>query len=189
MATFSCSKGNFKSLKQLLQRFVAPVEPNEQLHPNPNMYAFRTVPDWHHPLQWLLCFFIYTTKPVMLYTTRNGEGRRLSDDEYNRLSEYCVDQRRQWENDVNENVHLKQEMYGELVDWVPDSDGNKSVYTVCSNISAFSVGSTKSEYYGKGLGQGSVISLAPIAEHTASTYPIFKPSDFPPLPSKVCAVH
>ncbi len=40
MATFRSSKGAYGSFKQLLQRFVALVEPNEQLLPDPNMYAF-----------------------------------------------------------------------------------------------------------------------------------------------------
>ncbi|KAK0474281.1 hypothetical protein IW261DRAFT_576551 [Armillaria novae-zelandiae] len=191
MATFSSSEGDYRDFKQLLQRFVAPVEPNEQLPSNPNIQVFRTVPDWHHPQQWLISFVIYTTKPVVLYTTKNGDGRRLSDDEYNRLSEYCVEQRRRWNRDTAGNVHLKQEMYEELVDWVPraDSDGKESVYTVSSAVSAFSIGSTKSEYYGQGLHQGSVTTLAPIPEHTPSAYPMFTPSDFPPLTPRVCAVH
>ncbi|KAK0488580.1 hypothetical protein IW261DRAFT_358176 [Armillaria novae-zelandiae] len=111
MATFTCSHGDYRSFKQLLQRFVAPVEPNEQLPPNPNMHAFRTVPDWHHPQQWLISFVIFMTKPVMPYTTRNGEGRRFSDNEYNRLSQHCVEQRRRWKHDTTGNVHLREEMY------------------------------------------------------------------------------
>lgn len=115
MATFTSSHGDYGSFKQLLQRFVAPVEPNEQLLPDPNMYTFRTVPAWHHPQQWLICFVIFTRKPVTLYTTSNGEGRRLSDDEYDRLSQHCVEQRSRWQYDATENVHLRQEMYEELV--------------------------------------------------------------------------
>ncbi|KAK0228933.1 hypothetical protein IW262DRAFT_1456144 [Armillaria fumosa] len=189
MATFTSSEGDYRSLKQLLQRFVVPVEPNEQLLPNSNLHAFRTVPDWHHPLQWLLCFVIFTTKPVMLYKTSNGEGRRLSDDEYNRLSQHCVDERKRWEDDTTQNVHLRQEMYEELVNWVPKSRYS-SVYTIASATSAMSIASTKSEYYGQGPCQESVASLAPIPEHTASTFPTFTPDDFPPLrPPMVCAVH
>ncbi|KAK0497010.1 hypothetical protein EDD18DRAFT_1352864 [Armillaria luteobubalina] len=189
MATFSSSKGDYRSLKQLLQRFVAPVEPNEQLLSNPNVQAFCTVPDWHHPQQWLISFVIHTTKPVMLYTTRNGEGRRLSDDEYNRLSQHCIEQRARWKHDTTENVHLRQEMYEELVNWVPKSR-NSSVYTGASAASAMSVGSAKSEYYWQGPCMESVASLDPIPEHTASTYPTFTPDDFPPLRSPmVCAVH
>ncbi|KAK0211126.1 hypothetical protein DFS33DRAFT_1484095 [Desarmillaria ectypa] len=185
MATFASSEGQYERLGKLLQRFVVPVEPNEQVLP-----AFKTDPAWRHPQQWAIVIVVYTEQPIKPYTSRDGQGRRLSTAEYDRLSRYCKCQWASWESDIKENNGLKQEVYEELVDWRPDlSDADKtSIYSCRSNASAFSVNSFKS-FYTQHSRRGSIATLQTIFESATPTYPSFTLNDFPPLPSKVCAVH
>ncbi|KAK0496985.1 hypothetical protein EDD18DRAFT_183143 [Armillaria luteobubalina] len=116
MATFASSHGNYGKFGKLLQRFVVPVEPNEQILPDSNMDALTTTPAWRNPWQWAIAFIIYTERPVKLYRARSdGQGRRLSNIEYDRLVQHCDNQRRLWLLDATENLNLKQEMYEKLV--------------------------------------------------------------------------
>lgn len=116
MATFASSHGNYGSFGNLLRRFVVPVEPNEQLLPDSDMYALKTIPAWRNPKQWAIAFIIYTERPVKLFRARsNGQGRRLSNSEYDRFVQHCYNQRSLWQRDARENLNLKQEMYKELV--------------------------------------------------------------------------
>ncbi|KAK0463725.1 uncharacterized protein EV420DRAFT_1104777 [Desarmillaria tabescens] len=66
MATFGSSEGLYEELGQLLRRFVVPIEPNEQILPDSDMYALKTVPAWRHPLQWAISFVIYMEQRGLL---------------------------------------------------------------------------------------------------------------------------
>ncbi|KAK0441971.1 hypothetical protein EV421DRAFT_1736580 [Armillaria borealis] len=191
MATFASSHGDYGRFGRLLRRLVVPVEPNEQILPDSNMDALKTTPAWRNPWQWAISVIIYTERPVKLYRARSdGQGRRLSTAEYNRLVQHCFNQRTLWQRDARENLNLKQEMYEKLVDWKPDDidadpDATEvvSTYSFRSTTSLLSVGSGKS-FYRQGSCRGSVPAMPPILEH-----PNFTPNDFPPLPSGVCEVY
>ncbi|KAK0463754.1 uncharacterized protein EV420DRAFT_1638674 [Desarmillaria tabescens] len=190
MATFASSGGDYKRFGQLLQRFVVPVEPNAQVLPDSEINALKTNPAWLHPLQWVISYIIFTEQPVRLFRARSdGRSRQLSNTEYNRLSQYCLDQRALWQHDTEENENLRQEMYEELVDWKPDPlDADKaSLYSCLSNASGLSIDGSQSLY--PASRRGSTLTLDTIFEGTASTYPTFTPEDFPPLPSRVCEVY
>ncbi|KAK0496992.1 hypothetical protein EDD18DRAFT_1331682 [Armillaria luteobubalina] len=184
MATFASSRGDYGQFGSLLRRFVVPVKPNEQLLPNSEMTALRTLPAWRNPKQWAIAFVIYTARPVKLYKSRDdGQGRRLSDTEYNRLVQHCSTQQNLWQDDTDENPKLKQEMYEELV--IAEADPGAEVKSMYSFQSATSVGSRRSFKYRRSSCRGSVSTLPPIVEHKTSPYPRFTPKDFPPLPSKL----
>ncbi|KAK0196689.1 hypothetical protein F5146DRAFT_1116159 [Armillaria mellea] len=187
MATFTSSRGRYDRLGNLLQRFVVPVEPNEQLLPDSDMYALKTTPPWRHPWQWAIAFIIYTERPLKLFRGRHdGQGRRLPYSEYDRLVQHCHDQRNLWQDDARKNPDLKQEMYKQLVDWKPDDPDAMSIYSFRSTASLSSVRSRKSLNYGQGSCRGSVPALPPILEHKISAYPRFTLKNFPSLPSRVC---
>ncbi|KAG7448176.1 uncharacterized protein BT62DRAFT_930271 [Guyanagaster necrorhizus] len=184
MATFASSGGQYESFGKLLQRFVVPVEPNEQLLPDSDMYALKADPAWRHPRQWAIAFVIHTKQPLRPFTSRDGKSHRLSNTEYDRLVEHCETQRALWISDTRKDENLKQEMYEELVDWTPD---DASMYSCHSSVSALSVNSFKS-FYAQPC-RGSIATLGTIFEDTTPAYPNLGPSDFPPLPSKVCEVY
>ncbi|KAK0484072.1 hypothetical protein IW261DRAFT_1592037 [Armillaria novae-zelandiae] len=191
MATFASSRGDYGRFGSLLRRFVVPVEPNEQPLPNSEMTALRTTPVWRNPKQWAIAFIIYTERPVKLYRARSdGQGRRLSSTEYDRLFQHCSNQRQLWKHDTKENPNLKQEMYEKLVNWQPDEiiedDPGAEVGSMYSFQSTTSFCSRRSFNYGPGSSHGSVLTLPPILEHSPSPYPSFTPEDFPPLSSKLC---
>lgn len=75
MATFSSSEGQYERLGKLLQRFVIPIEPNEQLLLNSDMYALKIYPACHNPQQWAISIIIFMELPVRAYTSRDGKGR------------------------------------------------------------------------------------------------------------------
>ncbi|SJL00877.1 uncharacterized protein ARMOST_04191 [Armillaria ostoyae] len=191
MATFASSHSDYGRFGSLLRRFVVPVEPNEQILPDSDMFALRTTPAWRNPKQWAIAFIIYTERPVKLFRARSdGQGRRLSNTEYDRLVQHCSSQRRLWQRDTLENLNLKQEMYEKLVNWQPDEDLDAdpdaadvvSAYSFQSTTSLLSVGSGKS-FHRQSSCRGSVPTMPPILEH-----PNFTPNNFPPLPSRVCEV-
>ncbi len=189
MATFKSSKGKYEELGGLLQRFVVPVEPNEQLLPDSGMHALTTDPAWSHPWQWAISFLIYTERPVRLYTSsRDGQSRRLPRAEYDRLAQHCFNQRALWERDALENEHLKQEMFDQLVvspsgfeltlscvstnrffkKWEPDDPDNASTYTCRFNASRLSVNSLNSR---KPSRRDSNATLHTIVEDATPAYP------------------
>ncbi|PBK92940.1 hypothetical protein ARMGADRAFT_142645 [Armillaria gallica] len=180
MATFKSSKGKYEELGGLLQRFVVPVEPNEQVLPDSGMYALTTDPAaWSHPWQWAISFLIYTERPVRLYTSsRDGQSRRLPRVEYDRLAQHCFNQRALWEHDALENEHLKQEMFDQLVKWKPGDPDNASTYTCRSNASRLSVNSLNSR---KPSRRDSNATLHTIVENTTPAYLKF-------MPPSVCEV-
>ncbi|KAK0228976.1 hypothetical protein IW262DRAFT_1490886 [Armillaria fumosa] len=204
MATFASSRSDYRRFGSLLRRFVVPVEPNEQLLPDSEMTALRTTPAWRNPKQWAIAFIIHTERPVKLYRARSdGQGRRLSSTEYDRLFQHCSNQRQLWKRDTIQNPNLKQEMYEKLVvsvmglvfrmlriaDWQPDeiieNVPDAEVASMYSFKSTTSIGSRRSFKYGQGSCRGSVSTLPPILEHKPSRYPSFTPNDFPPL-SRLC---
>ncbi|KAK0196733.1 hypothetical protein F5146DRAFT_1116177 [Armillaria mellea] len=167
----------YESFSGLLRRFVVPVEPNQWILFDSGTIALKTDPAWHNPLQW----------PYI--SLHDGKSRRLPSAEYKRLVQHCAAQRRSWTDDTNHNETLKQETFDELVNWKPKTkmrDSDKDTLYTCRSIeSALSVNSIRS-CYAQSTFRGSTSTLHPILEDAVSTYPKFTPSDFPPLPSKLC---
>ncbi|KAK0183658.1 hypothetical protein F5146DRAFT_1148819 [Armillaria mellea] len=191
MATFDgSSEDQYESFSGLLRRFVVPVEPNQWILFDSGTIALKTDPAWHNPLQWVITFVMHTNRPMKPYISlHDGKSRRLPSAEYKRLVQHCAAQRRSWTDDTNHNETLKQEMFDELVNWKPKTkmrDSDKDTLYTCRSIeSALSVNSIRS-CYAQSTFRRSTSTLHPILEDAVSTYPKFTPSDFPPLPSKLC---